>query len=114
MKNYEATWKALDDQERAIDAKMRQPNLSRDELASLEIKKRKIGICKQALIREFKGEGGGGQNYVAAKPKESQAENEVRLATDDHGQAQARQANLGRDHLRELEIMKWVQRQRGR
>lgn len=112
MKNYEAAWKALDDQERAIDARMRQPNLSRDELASLEIKKRKIRICKQALIREFKSDGG--RDYEAAKPRESQAENEARPATDDRGQTQARQADLGKDHLRELEIMEWAQRQRSR
>lgn len=111
MKNYEQAWKALENRERFIESELKQPGLSVEKRSLLEAEKRKVGVCKQALIREFKGDGD--REYeVAKQPKEAEA-NETRPETNELEQTQTRQARLEREHLRDLEIRKWAERQMG-
>lgn len=111
MKNYEEAWKALETRERAIDAELRQPGISSEWRNALEAEKRKVKVCKLALIRERKSDGD--RDYEAAKPKDASKSNEKKSPSNELDQSQQRQARQGTDHLRELEIRKWAERQRG-
>ena len=110
MKNYEEAWKALETREQAIDAELKQPGISKERRSVLEAEKRKVKVCKQALMREFKGDGD--RDYEAARPRDASADNDKKSPSNELDQSQARQARQGRDHLRELEIRKWAERQR--
>lgn len=113
--NIETAWKALQTRERAIDAELRKPGISSTWREQLEIEKKKVEIAKRQLIR--KGTDGGGQrdrteeNRLAPNNKSSEAD-EKKVDSNDLRQSQIRQARQGRDHLRELEIQKWADRQR--
>lgn len=108
MKDYEKAWNALETREKAIDAELRQPGISREWRSVLEAEKRKVRILKQRLRHEFKSDGG--REYEAAKPKETSESKEP--APNNQDQAQTQQDKQGRDHLRDLEVQKWTQRQR--
>lgn len=110
MKNYEEAWKALETRELAIDEELKHPGISMEWRSVLEAEKQKVKVCKRALVREFKGDGG--RDYEAAKPREASEDNDKKVTSDELDQSQARQARQGRDHLRELEIRKWAERQR--
>lgn len=110
MKNYEEAWKALENRERFIDSELMKPGLSAEKRSLLEAEKRKVGVCKQALIREFKGDGD--REYeIAKQPKEAE-DNEKKPASNELEQTQKRQARLEKEHLRDLEIRKWAEHQR--
>ena len=110
MKNYEEAWKALETREQAIDTELKQPGISKEYRSFLEAEQRKVKVCKKALAHEFKSDGG--RDYEAAKPKDASEDNDKKPPSNELNQSQARQARQGRDHLRELEIRKWAERQR--
>ena len=113
--NIETAWRALQTRERAIDAELRKPGVSQEWRERLEIEKKKVEIEKRQLIR--KGTDGGGQrdrteeNRLVPNSKSSELD-EKKVDSNDLRQSQIRQARQGRDHLRELEIQKWAERQR--
>lgn len=110
MKNYEESWKALETRERAIDAELRQPGISSEWRNVLEGERTKVKVLKQKLIKDFKSDGG--REYEAGKPEETSAARAGESSSADQDQSQVRQISQGKDHLRELEIRKWTERQR--
>lgn len=112
MKNYEQAWKALDTRERAIDSELRQPGISKEWRSVLESEKRKVKVCKKALIREAKGDGG--RDYETSKIKDTSESHDKKSSTTEADQSQTRQIQHGKNHLRDIEIKKWADRQRQR
>ena len=110
MKNYEEAWKALETRERAIDTELKQPGTSSEWRNVLEIEKKKVRILKHKLIHEFKSDGD--REYEAAKPRQMSEISERQSSSNELDQSQTRQTNQGKDHLHELEIQKWAERQR--
>ena len=116
MRNYEEAWRALEIQEKAIDDKLKQPNITRECRENLELEKTKVKILKKQLMKHKNSDGGRDKTDDKRIPNSQEMSNANEQAHEsnnqEQAQAQARQIRQGRDHLRELEIQKWAERQR--
>jgi hypothetical protein len=112
MKDYETAWKILDNREKTIDEELRQPGLSTERRRSLEAEKQKVKTCKTKLIQEFKSDGDR-EKEAGKQPVKTSEETEKKTDSNNLEQVQKRQWEQEREHVRDLEIQKWAEHQRG-